>query len=112
MARAKTGEAISPQGRTATARKKLRRFTDAAKQRGLGCVAARGRTEDRCHEAPPHLHLDAAHVGALGAPAEGVREVAVMAVQHVAGEGAAAVDSHEVPGAERLERLAERLHRG
>lgn len=34
MARAKKGEAISPKGRTATARKKLRRFTDAAKQRG------------------------------------------------------------------------------
>lgn len=34
MARAKKGEAVSPPGRTATARKKLRRFTDAAKQRG------------------------------------------------------------------------------
>jgi len=34
MARAKNGEAISPAGRTAAARKKLRRFTDAAKKRG------------------------------------------------------------------------------
>lgn len=43
MARAKTGEAISPQGRTATARKKLRRFTDAAKQRGDLDAWRRGR---------------------------------------------------------------------
>ncbi len=34
MARARNGEAISPLGRRATAKKKLRRFTDAAKQRG------------------------------------------------------------------------------
>ncbi len=34
MARAKNGEAISPDGRTAAAKKKLRRFTDAAKKRG------------------------------------------------------------------------------
>ena len=34
MARAKKGEAISPAGRTAAAKKKLRRFTDAAKKRG------------------------------------------------------------------------------
>ena len=34
MARAKNGEAISPGGRTAAAKKKLRRFTDAAKKRG------------------------------------------------------------------------------
>lgn len=33
MERAKKGEAISPAGRTATAKKKLRRFTDAAKRR-------------------------------------------------------------------------------
>lgn len=32
--RTKKGQAISPAGRTATAKKKLRRFTDAAKQRG------------------------------------------------------------------------------
>lgn len=36
--RAKNGEAISPQGRTAAARRKLRRFIDAAKKRGdLDC---------------------------------------------------------------------------
>lgn len=34
MERAKKGEAISPAGRTTTAKKKLRRFADAAKQRG------------------------------------------------------------------------------
>ena len=34
MERAKKGEAISPAGRTATAKKKLRRFTGAAKRRG------------------------------------------------------------------------------
>lgn len=34
MARAKNGEAISPAGRTAAAKKQLRRFTDAAKKRG------------------------------------------------------------------------------
>ena len=43
MARAKNGEAISPDGRTAAAKKKLRRFTDAAKKRGDLDTWRRGR---------------------------------------------------------------------
>ena len=43
MARAKNGEAISPDGRTAAAKKKLRRFTDAAKKRGDLSAWRRGR---------------------------------------------------------------------
>lgn len=43
MARAKTGEAISSAGRTPAAKKKLRRFTDAAKQRGDLDAWRRGR---------------------------------------------------------------------
>ena len=43
MARAKNGEAIGPQGRPAAAKKKLRRFTAAAKKRGDLDAWRRGR---------------------------------------------------------------------
>jgi hypothetical protein len=47
MARSKTGQAISPEFRTPTARKKLRRFIAAAKQRGdLGAWHAAGPSWD------------------------------------------------------------------
>lgn len=43
MARSKTGEAIGPAGRTPSARKKLRRFIAAAKERSDLAAWARGR---------------------------------------------------------------------